>query len=348
MIAFYIVAGLILLCSYCHLLKYDVWWIRAFDFIHTQLAFSVSVLLLIGLFTYDSSWLQTSVLVLLALTLGYHLWLIIPFTQLHTKQVLPSALTQKENMIRVMVTNVYQYNTEYNQLIEVVQKIKPDIALFVETDKTWVDALDVLGDHFPNKIAYPLDNTYGMVLYSALTITSSKVCFLVEDDIPSFEVTVKLPSGVAVDIYATHPQPPSPTENERSTERDAELLQIAKKVKERDNPTLVIGDLNDVAWSHTTRLFKRISGLLDPRIGRGLFNTFHAKIPLIRFPLDHIFSSHHFTLEKIERLPHCNSDHFPIFIELWYEPIEKSKENIKIADNEDQKEAAQKISEAQT
>ena len=97
-----------------------------------------------------------------------------------------------------------------------------------------------------------------------------------------------------------------------------------------------MGDLNDVAWSPTSRLFLRLSGLLDARKGRGLYNTWNANHFLMRFPLDHIFHSHHFTLVDLERMPHIGSDHFPVYVTLSYEPeaqLEHAKTNKKPGDD---------------
>ncbi len=81
-------------------------------------------------------------------------------------------------------------------------------------------------------------------------------------------------------------------------------------------PVIVAGDLNDVAWSYTTNLFQKLSRMLDPRKGRGFFSTFHAEKFWARWPLDHIFTSHHFKLVSMKRLGYVGSDHFPIFIDL--------------------------------
>jgi endonuclease/exonuclease/phosphatase (EEP) superfamily protein YafD len=50
-----------------------------------------------------------------------------------------------------------------------------------------------------------------------------------------------------------------------------------REIAQSHRPALVAGDLNDVAWSHTSRLFRRIAQMLDPRVGRGIYSTFHVR-----------------------------------------------------------------------
>ena len=115
--------------------------------------------------------------------------------------------------------------------------------------------------------------------------------------------------------------PPSPSEAYASTGRDAELSLVGLEIKEKQSPTVIVaGDMNDVAWSHSSRLFQRLSGLLDPRRGRGMFSTFHAEYRLLRWPLDHVFHSSDLAVLDLERLPYIGSDHFPVLIKLSYEP----------------------------
>lgn len=66
----------------------------------------------------------------------------------------------------------------------------------------------------------------------------------------------------------------------------------------------------------TTNLFRKSSGLLDPRVGRRLCSTFDATSLLLRWPLDHAFLSTHFKLVRMEKGPAWGSDHFPFFITL--------------------------------
>jgi endonuclease/exonuclease/phosphatase (EEP) superfamily protein YafD len=142
-----------------------------------------------------------------------------------------------------------------------------------------------------------------------------------------------------VALHFLHPTPPSPTENPTSEDRELELISVAKSVANAKAPVIVTGDLNDVAWSSTTRLFRSISGLLDPRIGRGMFNTFHAEYWFVRWPLDHIFHSRHFQLKEIKRLSAIGSDHFPLLTRLVYTPDQKQPANNLEPDKEDLEES---------
>lgn len=89
-----------------------------------------------------------------------------------------------------------------------------------------------------------------------------------------------------------------------------------------------------------------MSGALDPRRGRGMFNSFHASHPLLRWPLDHIFHDNSFTLVELRRLPNIGSDHFPVYAELQYEPKAEALQDAPEADQDDREEAEEMIEEA--
>ncbi|WP_312307397.1 endonuclease/exonuclease/phosphatase family protein [Acinetobacter variabilis] len=342
-----IMAIVVIWLSFWSLIPRDEWWIRGADFPRLQilvLGFIAFVLFLL----VDHPWTVFNQLLFVGLiaALAYQLKMVLPYTFVWKKQVKQVKQDQldPDRQISLIVSNVLTTNTKYHLLIEQIQTHQPDLVLTLETDQAWQDALAVIEPDYPYRVPVPLDNLYGMHLYSKLELSETEVKFILSDEIPSIHTKVLLRSGQPVQLYCLHPKPPSPTEAKDSTLRDAELLIVGDQIKDLDESCIVMGDLNDVAWSRTTRLFQRISGLLDPRVGRRYVNTFHADYPLLRWSLDHVFHSTDFALVHMERLKHVGSDHFPVYLVLQTGRVfEHHQEELEKTDQDDQeaKEAIQ-------
>ncbi|MEQ1070353.1 hypothetical protein PFCIP103579_0971 [Prolinoborus fasciculus] len=343
-----ILAIIVIWLSFWSLIPRDEWWIRGADFPRLQiLVLGFIAFILFLLVDHPWNWLNQLLFVGLMAALAYQLKMVLPYTFIWKKQVKQVKQDQldPQRQISLVVSNVLTTNTKYHLLIEQIQIHQPDLVLTLETDQNWQNALSVIEADYPYRVPVPLDNLYGMHLYSKLELSETEVKFILSDEIPSIHTTVILRSGQAVQLYCLHPKPPSPTEAKDSTLRDAELLIVGDQIKDLDESCIVMGDLNDVAWSRTTRLFQRISGLLDPRVGRHYVNTFHADYPFFRWSLDHVFHSTDFALVHMERLPHVGSDHFPVFLVLQtgrvFEHIQEELEQT----DEDEQEAQKAIEE---
>ena len=282
------------------------------------------------------------------MAVGYQATRIWPYTPWHRKQVQDSQRQPNDpNHLSLLVTNVLMYNRDASRCLGLIRQYSPDVVLAVETDDWWLSQLQRIEKDYPHTCHAPLPNTYGMLVFSRLPLREPQIRYILDPEIPSFHGCVVLPNGVPVNMHFLHPKPPAPQEAKTSARRDAELLVVGKIIQHHDGPTLVAGDLNDVAWSHTSELFRRLSRLLDPRIGRGLLPTFHADYKLLRWPLDHVFHSAHFRLQHLERLTHIGSDHYPIYIRLSYEPSgwQAQEAELEAADEDDHEEAQEKIAE---
>ena len=328
------------------LLRKDAWWVRVFDFPRLQITLILAVTLVAYLPFKGDSLAENVLVACLFLCLSYQAYMMFPYTTLSPKQVQWSVNDTKDSSFSLLFANVLIDNHNAAALKAIVKEADPDIILTAETDQWWQEQLKEFEQSHPYTVQQPQDNTYGMLLHSRLELLNPQVKFLVQDDIPSIHTRVRLLSGKEVELRGLHPRPPVPEEQGRSTERDAELLIVGKEVKGKKDPVIVLGDLNDVAWSRTNNLFQDVSGLLDPRIGRGFYHTFHAKYPFIRFPLDHFFHSNHFRLVELRRLAYFGSDHFPVYIKLSYEPDAEHQQEELQADESQQEEAKEKIDEA--
>ncbi|SNR82359.1 MULTISPECIES: endonuclease/exonuclease/phosphatase family protein [Hymenobacter] len=335
------------------LLRQTAWWIRVFDFPRLQIVGALLLTLLAGVLLSwhqptDGTYWGPALLALLVVAIIYQSYRIVPYTTLLAKQVGDSTRFDSQQHLSLTVMNVLQYNKQGKKALEVLQKADADIIMAVETDNWWLEQLKPLTETHPYTCHEPLDNTYGLLFFSRLPLHGCQIKYLLDDDVPSVHTQVELPDGkTRIRLYGLHPKPPAPAESKTSTKRDAELLLVGKEIDRNEEPTIVFGDMNDVAWSHTSELFRRISGLMDPRVGRGLLPTFHADYRLLRWPLDHVFVSAHFKVDDMERLPYVGSDHFPIYIKLSYEPEDKEiqEENAEQADADDHEEAIEKIQE---
>ena len=339
-IGFWLASLLLALLTLLPLWRFEAWWVRGLDFPRLQLAvLAVVIVVLQLLFTDLTQVNQWSMLLISCGCLLFQLWWILPYTPLFPKEVMATAVNNTDPCIAILNANVLGPNRNSQALIDLVKQHQPDILVTLESDSWWQQQLDQLSDDYPYSVKCPLDNLYGMHVYSRLPLHNASLQFLVEEEVPSIHAEAELTDGSRITLHFLHPAPPSPTENLSSEERDAELLVVASSVKDVTTPVIVAGDLNDVAWSETTRLFRKISGLLDPRIGRGMFNSFHADYPFMRWPLDHIFHSSHFTLQKLQRLPAIGSDHFPMLVRLCYTGRQQAQDGLE--PDQDDKQLAQ-------
>lgn len=328
------------------IVKSDFWIFRVLEYSRFQnfllCTFIVCFLII--------NWQYSGQLLVLPFCLNIICWIyllikILPYTLFWKKEVRKVVIRQAAKELKLLNANVLQHNKAFSRLLKQIDNCKPDLILLLETDVQWQSAMAPLKKEYPHTIEVPQDNTYGMLFYSKYPLEDAQINFLVKQDIPSISCKVKLKDGDKIQLWGLHPEPPVPGESLTSTAKDKELSIVALKAKDCNLPVIVMGDLNDVAWSYTTSLFTKTSGLLDVRKGRGFYSTFSAHHWFVRFPLDYIFCSPDFGFITMKRLQKNGSDHFPIFTHLILDPSLKQKQKKEQPNKTVLKEAAEKATE---
>lgn len=295
--------------------------VRSFSFARQQVIVVASLALMAALAL--RLWWAAAVLGIVLVWQAAYIAAFFPHGRVQSLRPDPELRRRTDLHLRIMAANVKVSNRAYHRLVALVEEEAPHLLVLLETDADWLEGLSPLHSRFPHRAERPLDTGYGMALYADRPLEEVEWRELLVAGVPSLKVTLRI-AGRPVRVYVLHPEPPVPLHDTKG--RDAEIGLVGMEAARDPLPAIVTGDLNDVAWSHTTRRFQRLSGQLDPRVGRGFFNTFHAQVPIWRWPLDHLFHDPRFRLVEMRRLPDFGSDHFAMLFGLALAPDEAAGE----------------------
>ena len=221
---------------------------------------------------------------------------------------------------RVLVANVQASNPHYERAIALVQKEKPDIAVFMEVNEAWMQALEPIRAQLPYTLAEPQSGNFGIALYSTLPLVSGEIKSF-GTELPGEERAPQVPSLLAevgvgtelVSLVATHPFPP--VSQQAFFWRNRQLAAVADSVQGWHRPLVVVGDLNLTMWSPFYQRFVRQTGLRNSRRGFGVLPTWPTNNPLLSIPLDHCLVSSAVWVKRTRTGRGIGSDHLPLIVD---------------------------------
>ncbi|RCJ17924.1 endonuclease/exonuclease/phosphatase [Nostoc sp. ATCC 43529] len=262
--------------------------------------------------------LKNKVIIIIALFLvSLNAIEIIPWYLPHSQQLVNNPAKQ----IRILSFNINIQNQNDEEVINVVQKNNPDVAVFIEVDK---NAVENLKNRLKNTLPYTFRSPAGgLAILSRFPIQNAKGDNFNGQGghnlIATLEVDKKL-----IKLIGTHPIVPITRGNFHR--RNRQLAALTNYIRELNQPLILVGDFNLTPWSPYYRQFINKTKLHNTRLGFGILPTWprpasHVHlpqwiIPLMNIPIDHCFVSKHFGVAGIYAGANANSDHASLIADL--------------------------------
>ena len=219
--------------------------------------------------------------------------------------------------VRVVTFNLLSSNAEYEAVIDWLRQVDADVVFLQEASLPWEEALAEAGLGYRVEVARDPELIFGTVVLT---------------DDPQAQVTgygfatgqpraveVRLPGhgGFPLTLLGIHPL--SPTSEERSSLRSAQIDWALERLRDVGAPVVLAGDFNAGPWSAP---FRRLlgAGLVDSQRGVGLQPSFPARAPgFLRVAIDHVLVSDGVSVADRRLGPPLGSDHLPVVVDLLVE-----------------------------
>jgi endonuclease/exonuclease/phosphatase (EEP) superfamily protein YafD len=224
---------------------------------------------------------------------------------------IPTPVPPDAPLLKVVAFNVEVGNPERDRVAAWLAAEDPDVVLLSESSFEWEDAVRRAGlDHHVVAVVPPT-RLSGITVLVRSEYPARVLAGLPVDVSLGVAVQVDV-GGAVVEIVGLHP--PSPLTGGRSELRDAVLAAAGDWVASRDQPVLVVGDLNAAPWSHAVRRLEREADLTNTLRGRGLQPSWPAGLGPLMITIDHALIGNGLVVAGRRTGPSLGSDHRPLIV----------------------------------
>lgn len=214
---------------------------------------------------------------------------------------------------RAVAVNVLYRNQQYPRVIDFVRAENADFVTFVEVEERWSRALRALEDIYPHRFETRGTSGRGVLLLSRWPLENATSLALPAAGEPAIEATVQI-AGRRVKVLAVHTSWPMGAL--RSRERNDQLSTLAREVRNRTQPLVLLGDLNLSPFSPHFDALLEEAGLRSAAAGFGWQPTWPTFFPPAGIPIDHVLISSDVAVRDFRRGPPVGSDHWPVVADL--------------------------------
>lgn len=226
-----------------------------------------------------------------------------------------SAVNTATDKVSMLTVNVFHENTEYEQAMELIDELDPDIVNFIEFTYEWEQQLD----RRLKQYGYRVGPEGGNVIYSKLPLLplQDKEYGDKSDSVYRKGCTFWM-DNEWVCLWLIHTT--SPTSPSRLEERDLQIENLIRPIiRQRYSRHMVVaGDFNATTNCRSIAKLLDEGRLRDSRKGFGIQNTWPAWCPPLMISIDHMFVSPEVQVHERRTERSIGSDHLPVYIELSF------------------------------
>ncbi len=230
-------------------------------------------------------------------------------------------IDEQTNLLKIMSFNILVKNDEVDRIVRSIISTDPDLATLIEIEPEMMKNIErMTKERFPYSFRAPGG---GLAVLSKLPLEDSRgEKFLGSND--TNLVTHINHRNKRIQIIAIHPF--VPVKSDLFSSRNLHLNALANHLKDRSEPTILLGDFNLTPWSPYYHQFIDKTALHNTRLGFGILPTWirpsstvkipKLLLPFLNIPIDHIFVTKDFKVASTYIGDNANSDHSPIISEL--------------------------------